>query len=163
MSHDCQSDAHCRAYQGVHRDGRIAAVGAPKFAEKGLALDLDLAADEPIVLGDAQRIEQIVEQLVSNALKFTEAGRVRIASTTEAGTVRLTVEDTGIGIADDYLAELFVPFSQEDNRLNREYAGSGLGLAIVKRLAEAMDGRIEVESAKGEGTRFSLTLPRADG
>ena len=115
------------------------------------------------MLGDAQRIEQVLRQLVSNALKFTEEGGVRITSTLEPSEVRLTVEDTGVGIGADYLPELFVPFSQEDNRLNRDYAGSGLGLAIVKRLVEAMDGRIEGESTKGEGTRFTLTLPRADG
>ena len=142
---------------------RIAAEDEPKFSGKGLTLDLDLAAGEPIVLGDAQRIEQVLRQLVSNALKFTEEGGVRITSTLEPSEVRLTVEDTGVGIGADYLPELFVPFSQEDNRLNRDYAGSGLGLAIVKRLVEAMDGRIEGESTKGEGTRFTLTLPRADG
>ena len=141
---------------------RVAAVNEATFAKKGLALDLDLAEGDPIVLGDAQRIEQIVGQIVSNALKFTEEGRVRITSAAEPDAVRLTVEDTGIGIGEDYLAELFVPFSQEDNRLNRDYAGSGLGLAIAKRLVEAMEGRIEVESAKGQGTRFTLTLPRAD-
>lgn len=142
---------------------RVAVVNEPKFAEKGLALVLDLASAEPIVLGDAQRIEQVVGQLVSNALKFTEAGQVRISSEVSPGEVRLVVEDTGIGIAEEYLGELFVPFSQEDNRLNRDYAGSGLGLAIVKRLVEAMDGRIEVASTKGEGTAFTLSLLRADG
>lgn len=140
---------------------RVAAVNESTFVEKGLALALDLAEGDPIVLGDAQRIEQVVGQVVSNALKFTEEGGVRISSSVEPGVVRLTIEDTGIGIGEDYLAELFVPFSQEDNRLNRDYAGSGLGLAITKRLVEAMEGRIEVESAKGEGTRFTITLPRA--
>ena len=142
---------------------RVAAVNEPKFNERALALDLALADGEPIALGDAQRIEQVVGQLLSNALKFTEEGTVRITSELAPGEVRLTVADTGIGIAEEYLGELFVPFSQEDNRLNRDYAGSGLGLAIVKRLVEAMDGRIEVASTKGEGSRFTLTLPRADG
>jgi signal transduction histidine kinase len=76
--------------------------------------------------------------------------------------VRITVADTGIGIEPDYLDELFEPFSQEDNRLNRDYEGSGLGLAIVRRLVEAMKGTIEVASTKGEGTTFTVTLPRAD-
>ena len=132
------------------------------LAERGVALDFDLAADDPIVLGETRRIEQIVEHLVSNAVKFTEAGHVRIATGVEAGVVRITVEDTGIGIEPDYMAELFEPFSQEDNRLNRNYEGSGLGLAIVKRIVEAMNGTVEVRSERGEGTRFDVVLPRAD-
>ena len=141
---------------------RIASLTEPKCAERGLDLRLDLADSEPIVVGDAQRIEQTVEQLVSNALKFTEAGYIRLATRVDDGAVRLCVEDTGIGIDPDYRAELFVPFSQEDNRLNRDYEGSGLGLAIAKRLVEAMDGTLEVESTKGDGSTFTVTLPRAN-
>ncbi|MEP0545686.1 MAG: PAS domain S-box protein [Rhodothermales bacterium] len=133
------------------------------LAERGVALDFDLAADDPIVLGEARRIEQIVEHLVSNAVKFTEAGHVRIATGVDETAVRITVEDTGIGIEPDYMADLFEPFSQEDNRLNRNYEGSGLGLAIVKRIVEAMNGTVVVASERGEGTRFDVTLPRADG
>jgi PAS domain S-box-containing protein len=133
------------------------------LAARGVRLVLDLAAGDPIVLGQTSRIEQVAEHLVSNAAKFTEEGEVRIATAlTEAG-VQITVADTGIGVEPDYLAELFEPFSQEDNRLNRDYEGSGLGLAIVKRLVEAMKGTIGVASAKGAGTTFTVTLPRADG
>ena len=115
------------------------------------------------MLGEARRIEQIVEHLVSNAVKFTEAGHVRIATGVDESVVRITVEATGIGIEPDYMADLFEPFSQEDNRLNRNYEGSGLGLAIVKRIVEAMNGTISVTSERGAGTRFDVTLPRADG
>ena len=141
---------------------RVTSLTEQRCAEKGLDLQLDLASADPIVLGDAQRIEQTVEQLLSNAVKFTEAGHIRLATQVEDDAVRLAVEDTGIGIDEGYLDELFVPFSQEDNRLNRDYEGSGLALAIVKRLVEAMDGTIEVESTKGEGSCFTVTLPRAD-
>jgi signal transduction histidine kinase len=129
----------------------------------GVRLTLDLAGGDPIVLGEATRIEQVAGQLVSNAVKFTEDGEVRVATTLTDTAVQVTVTDTGIGIEPDYLGELFEPFSQEDNRLNRDYEGSGLGLAIVKRLVEAMKGTIEVASTKGEGTTFTVTLPRADG
>ena len=141
---------------------QVARGHAKTLEERGVALDLSLAEGDPIVLGEARRIEQIVEHLVSNAVKFTEAGHVRIVTSVDEGAVRITVEDTGIGIEPDYMAELFEPFSQEDNRLNRNYDGSGLGLAIVKRLVEAMNGAIAVTSERDEGTRFEVTLPRAD-
>lgn len=141
---------------------RVASLAEPKCTERGLDLRLDLADSEPLVLGDAQRIEQTVEQLISNALKFTETGHIRLVTHIDADAVRLCVEDTGVGIDPEYRAELFVPFSQEDNRLNRDYEGSGLGLAIVHRLVEAMDGTLDVESVKGEGSTFTITLPRAD-
>lgn len=130
---------------------------------RGVRLVLDFAAGDPIVLGQTSRIEQVAQHLVSNAAKFTEDGEVRIATVVTDAAVQITVADTGIGIEPDYLDELFEPFSQEDNRLNRDYEGSGLGLAIVRRLVEAMKGTIEVASTKGEGTTFTVTLPRADG
>ena len=142
---------------------QVAGGHAAALAERDVALEFDLAPGDPIVLGEAPRIEQIVEHLVSNAAKFTEAGHVRIATGVDETAVRITVEDTGIGIEPDYMAELFEPFSQEDNRLNRNYEGSGLGLAIVKRIVEAMNGTIAVTSERGTGTRFDVTLPRADG
>ena len=130
--------------------------------ERGVALVLDLAEGDPMVMGEAKRIDQVTEHLVSNAVKFTEAGEVRITTTLTESEAIVVVADTGIGIAPDYFDELFEPFSQEDNRLNRDYEGSGLGLAITKRLVEAMNGTIAVESTKGEGTTFTVTLPRAD-
>ncbi len=141
---------------------QVALGHAKTLAEHGVDLAVDLAVSDPIVLGEARRIEQVAEHLLSNAVKFTEEGRVRIATGVREGTVHITVEDSGIGIAPDYIEDLFEPFSQEDHRLNRNYEGSGLGLAIVKRLVEAMNGTITVESRKGEGTRFEVTLPRAD-
>jgi PAS domain S-box-containing protein len=131
--------------------------------ERGVGLVLDLAPGDPIVLGEAKRLAQVAEHLVSNAVKFTEEGEVRIATTLTDTDARLVVADTGIGIAPDYFDELFEPFSQGDNRLNRNYEGSGLGLAIVKRLVGAMNGTIDVKSTQGEGTTVTVTLPRADG
>jgi PAS domain S-box-containing protein len=132
------------------------------LAVRGVALRLDLPEPDPIVLADARRLDQVVEILLSNAVKFTEAGHVLIRAEAHPEGIRLHVEDTGIGIAEDYLPRIFEPLSQEDNRLNREYEGSGLGLALAQRLVEAMGGTLAVESRKGEGATFTVALPRAD-
>ncbi len=133
------------------------------LTQRGVALVLDLDADAPIVLGEAGRIGQVLEQLLSNASKFTDEGHVRIATEAAEGAVRLRVEDTGVGVAPEYVESMFEPFSQGDNRLNRDYEGSGLGLALVRRLVEAMNGTVTAASVQGEGTAFEITLPRADG
>jgi signal transduction histidine kinase len=130
---------------------------------KGLALRFEPADGDPVVLGDPERVGEVVGHLVSNAVKFTEAGGVTISTATEGGLVRLLVEDTGIGIAEAYLDHLFEPFSQEDYRLNRAYGGSGLDLAITRRLLDAMGGTIRVESEKGRGSRFVVAFGSAEG
>jgi len=132
------------------------------LAARGVALHLALAADDAIVLADARRLDQVADVLLANAAKFTEAGHVTVATASGPDGFSFSVTDTGIGIAEDYLPRLFEPLAQEDNRLNREYAGSGLGLALAQRLVEAMGGTITAASAKGEGSTFTVTLPRAD-
>lgn len=131
---------------------------------KGLTLRFEPVggAEGPILLADPDRVEEVVAHLVSNAVKFTEAGGVTVATTVEGGTVRLVVEDTGIGIAEGYLDRLFDSFSQEDYRLNRSYGGSGLGLAITRRLLDGMGGTIRVESEKGRGSRFVVEFGREE-
>jgi PAS domain S-box-containing protein len=129
---------------------------------KGLALRFDPAGGDPVVLADPDRVEEVVAHLVSNAVKFTEAGGVTLATALDGEAVRLVVEDTGIGIAEEYLGRLFEPFSQEDYRLNRAYGGSGLGLAITRRLLDGMGGTIRVESAKGKGSRFVVAFGREE-
>ena len=128
---------------------------------KGLAFHLDRAAAPAIVLADAARLEQVLDGLLSNALKFTEAGEVRLAVESAPDATRLVVSDTGVGIGADFLDGLFEPFAQEDHRVNRRFGGSGLGLAIVHGLVGAMGGRIDVESTPGEGSSFAVTLPNA--
>ena len=136
-------------------DAAIAAV------EKDVTLD---QAIEPIgiVLADEHRIEQVVTNLVSNALKFTPAqGRVSVKLFERDGYVRLVVADTGEGIASDFLAYVFEPFTQ--GRSEASSQGLGLGLAIVKHLVDAHHGRISAESAgAGRGTTFVVELPLAD-
>ncbi|MBP7690754.1 MAG: PAS domain S-box protein [Anaerolineales bacterium] len=125
-------------------------------------VEYHLAAPDLTLRGDARRVKQILVNLLSNAAKFTpEAGEfgLEVQADAAAGQVRFTVWDRGIGIAPEDLPRLFQPFVQLDGGLARQYAGSGLGLALVKRLADLHGGGISVESAPGQGSRFTLTLP----
>ncbi len=132
--------------------------------EKHLYLRSDLDPGLPEwVAGDKTRMQQVVLNLVSNALKFTSSGGVLVSARVErhdAAFHRITIEvrDTGIGISSDQLDRLFSPFNQADASISRRYGGTGLGLAISKRLVELMGGSIEVKSRTGEGTRFRFTL-----
>ncbi len=142
---------------------------APAAAERGIDLFFD-ADIEPgtIVRGDSTRLRQVLLNLVSNAVKFTPSGHVRVeVRHRPAGPDRLLlqvqVEDTGIGIPEDRQARLFLKFSQVSDRTERHYGGSGLGLAICRRLVEAMGGGIGVESHPGKGSRFWFEVPFALG
>ncbi len=97
--------------------------------------------------------------LVSNAVKFTDEGMIRVGLATEGDWLRLQVQDTGVGIDPKFLPHIFEEFRQENNGLTRAHQGSGLGLAITHRLVEMMGGRIEVQSEKGKGTTFTVWLP----
>ena len=117
----------------------------------------------PSLLADPLRVSQILNNLVSNALKFTNEGRVEVRAELlgragGADTVRLSVKDTGIGMAPEVQQRLFQPFEQASAVTARLYGGTGLGLSISRRLAEMMGGAIEVKSAPGEGTTMSVTL-----
>ena len=128
--------------------------------QKGLDLRIEYGTDSPEwLLGDAQRIQQILANLLSNAVKFTSHGEVRLSLEREGETTRFSLTDTGIGIRPDQLARLFSPFEQADSSTTRNYGGTGLGLAISQRLANLMDGDIEVQSEEGKGSTFILSLP----
>jgi PAS domain S-box-containing protein len=139
--------------------------------DRGLDLVLRWTPKAPRrLIGDAGRVRQILLNLVENAIKFTQAGHVRIEvrrepSSTEGAGVRVSVEDTGIGIPENKLERVFEKFTQADASTTRHYGGTGLGLAICRRLAELMHGRIGVESRPGHGSRFwlSLSLPEEPG
>jgi two-component system sensor histidine kinase BarA len=111
------------------------------------------------VLADPVRLNQILSNLVNNALKFTEAGHVLISLHYDKGTLTLAVTDSGIGIPQKKLNLLFQAFSQADQTITRKFGGTGLGLAISKRLAEAMGGRIGVKSELGKGSTFWVSIP----
>ena len=143
--------------------GLLRAVHAP-FAtvaeEKGLSLSLSI---DPAALGrfqgDPTRIRQVLTNLVSNALKFTEEGSVDIRAGREGETVIISVKDSGMGIAADRQAALFESFVQADASTTRRFGGTGLGLAICSQLVGLMGGAIAVESALGEGATFTVRLP----
>jgi signal transduction histidine kinase len=114
------------------------------------------------VRADAEKMEQVLLNLISNAIKFTPAGgRIELHCRPDGAVVRVAVRDTGIGIPPDRLAEIFDPFVQVDPDLTRQRQGAGLGLAISRELARAMGGELAVESVEGAGSTFTLTLPRA--
>ena len=127
---------------------------------KGLSLSVKSAADVPEwVTGDKFRLEQILLNLLSNAIKFTERGKVTLKISVAHGRVSFHITDTGIGISETQLANLFQAFEQGDGSTTRKYGGTGLGLAISRNIAQLMEGDIQVESQPGAGSTFCLSLP----
>ena len=113
--------------------------------------------------GDPTRVRQIVYNLISNALKFTEAGEVRVEADTEGDLLRLTISDTGIGMSEDVVATLFEKFTQADVSTTRRFGGTGLGLSICGDLVALMGGEVRVETRPGQGSVFTIVLPLARG
>jgi PAS domain S-box-containing protein len=137
---------------------------ADKAAGKGLELQMQADPQLPAVLwGDARRLDQVLSNLVGNAIKFTSAGQVQVSAmqlsrTADALVLRLEVRDTGIGMDETQCARLFEPFSQADGTATRKYGGTGLGLSICKRLVQAMGGQIDVQSTPGQGSVFGFSV-----
>jgi PAS domain S-box-containing protein len=127
---------------------------------RGLELALHGADDRLIALTDAGKVRQILTNLVGNALKYTDDGRVMVELSAAADTIVLRVSDTGPGIANDRLADIFEPFVQVDGSSTRTRGGTGLGLTIAQKLATLIGGIITVESEPGVGSTFTLTFPR---
>jgi signal transduction histidine kinase/CheY-like chemotaxis protein len=138
----------CSGFQGIAR-------------RKNLSLRWQVEPDTPEWwVADALRLRQILSNLVGNAVKFTERGGVTVtASLAKGPTLRLTVRDTGIGIAEEQRDAIFMPFRQADGSISRKYGGTGLGLAISRRLVDLMQGQLWVESRLNEGSTFHLTAP----
>ena len=135
----------------------------PMANDKGLQLTLEVAKPLPKVMADSHRIRQIVINLVSNALKFTEQGGVTIRCTllNNYDMLRVSVHDTGIGISPAALGYIFEAFRQADGSTTRRFGGTGLGLTIARKLVELQGGEVAVESVLGQGSTFSFTLPLA--
>jgi signal transduction histidine kinase/streptogramin lyase/ActR/RegA family two-component response regulator len=134
----------------------------PLATEKGVALSLEVDAQTPRwVLGDPTRVRQIMLNLVSNAVKFTQVGWVKIHIAPDTDGVRIDVSDTGIGMTPDQQRRLFQSFTQADVSTTRRFGGTGLGLSICKQLSELMGGDVNLISAVGEGSTFSVHLPLA--
>jgi signal transduction histidine kinase len=133
---------------------------APMAKGKGLSLDCTVADELPALQSDEKKLRQILLNLLANAVKFTERGSVRIECRRAApDRLQIVVSDTGIGIPQDHLNDIFDEFHQVDPSIHKQYGGTGLGLAIVKRLAELLQGTIQVESALNSGSVFRLIFP----
>ena len=126
---------------------------------KGLALNLNMSPKLLQVSADSDRVRQMVEKLIENAVKFTDKGAISITTGQKGNKAFLQVADTGVGMSQEYVANLFTPFMQEDRKLTRKYKGVGLGLALVKRLTDLMGGTIDVQSEKDKGSSFRIWLP----
>ena len=137
---------------------------AQRAHDKGLELVFDISPSIPPALrGDPLRLGQVLTNLVSNAIKFTERGEIRLRAEKieqigDLVILRFSVADTGIGMTEEQAKRLFQPFSQADSSTSRKYGGTGLGLAIAKTVVEMMDGSIQVESNLGQGSMFSFTV-----
>jgi PAS domain S-box-containing protein len=151
---------------------RVVASVLPLAQKKGLALNVRLDPQPQMIESDQRRVEQILLNLLNNAIKFTDRGSVSVSAGPPAvgessgprvPVLELAVADTGIGIKEDDLAKLFQPFRQVDSGLQRQHEGTGLGLAICRRLAELLGGSVHVQSQWGRGSRFTLTLPTKSG
>jgi signal transduction histidine kinase/ActR/RegA family two-component response regulator len=139
---------------------RVHSLLGMRAREKGIALEIDVSAGaRGYYLGDSTRIHQVLLNLASNAVKFTEQGAVWISIAGTDNGLRLEVRDTGIGIAPEGRDRLFADFSQVDASTTRRFGGTGLGLAISKRLVEGMGGTIGVDSEPGKGSNFWFALP----
>lgn len=133
----------------------------PLFEKKSLSILWNMEATLPMIESDPYKIRQIVVNLLSNALKFTQKGgvtlSVRMKSRSEG--IEIVIQDTGIGIPSDEIARIFDAFHQVDRKATREFGGLGLGLAIVKEIVSLLKGSVGVESTVGAGTTFIVSLP----
>ncbi len=140
---------------------KVTEVLRPQLEKKGLTLELALDPDLEPFVSDQRRVEQILLNLLSNGLKFTDRGGLRVEARRAEDRVTISVTDTGLGIQEEEFGNLFKPFSQLDTGINKRHEGTGLGLSISKRLAELLGGTIWVKSTWGRGSTFAIELPLA--
>lgn len=142
----------------------IASIVSPKAKEKGIDLQVSISRNTPFrLMIDDHRLRQVVMNFMSNAVKFTEKGTVLLSVTTHSvsgsnAVMEFSVRDSGIGIDEQQQKKIFEPFAQEDDSTTRQFGGTGLGLAISTQLVELMGGKIQLESEKGQGSRFFFQL-----
>ena len=128
--------------------------------QKGLPIRLQIDPKTPrYITTDAMRLQQILTNLLSNAVKFTDSGEVVVSTRFQSGTLRISVQDTGIGITEDQKKNLFKPFQQGDSTITRRYGGTGLGLIISDMIAQQMKSKIELDNSQPIGTTFYFDLP----
>ncbi len=135
----------------------------PQIQKKGLELRIDISDDVKTSLTDSRRFEQIILNLLTNAVKFTEKGFISLTCRSEKNHYFLSVSDSGIGIDSKNISGLFKPFHQVDTGLTRKHEGTGLGLSICKKLLDLMNGSIDIKSESGRGSTFSIRFPGTNG
>jgi len=145
----------------------VIALSQPLIGQKAVVLLNHIPDDLPLVRADENRLQQILHNLIGNAVKFTHEGRVTVSaasenSQNEASDIRISVSDTGIGISEEKHESIFKSFEQADGSVVREYGGTGLGLSVTKQLLELHGSSIELESSPDKGSVFSFTLPAAE-
>lgn len=141
---------------------RVARKMSPQFTDKGVDLDMEVAPGTPQLLADEDKLDQMLVNLLDNALRYTDpGGRVVLRCYSDNGMVAIEVADNGVGIEPQDLPHIFERFYRADKSRARVSGGTGIGLTIVKRYAESLGGRISVTSSAGRGTTFTITLPSA--
>ena len=149
-----------RPYDLSRLMNRLFSLFTIKAEDEGLRLQWEQrVSPDCLLVGDQHRIEQILSNLIGNAIKFTESGGVTLTVWESDGLLHVSVRDTGVGMSEGVIEHLFQRFQQADGSLTRRYGGSGLGLYISQNMAEMMGGSIEVVSVEGEGSTFQLNLP----
>jgi PAS domain S-box-containing protein len=161
-----QLDVGCKPFDVRSSIDKVAGIARPMAEKKGLRLGVEIAPEIDMLASDSRRFEQVLLNLLNNAVKFTERGGVRLTAWLAPSSpdglrpeIRVSIADTGLGIKPEDFGTLFQPFRQIDTGLSRQHEGTGLGLAICRKLAELLGGRIEVESKWGEGSVFTFSLP----
>jgi signal transduction histidine kinase len=142
--------------------GEVLAEVEPLISRARLSAATEMSGNLPVVVSDRPKLKQIVLNLLTNAIKFTPQGSVKVACRydTASQEFAISVIDTGIGIAEEDLTKIFEDFRQADDSVTRQYGGAGLGLSICRRLSAILGGRIEVQSRLGQGSTFTFYVPR---
>ena len=131
----------------------------PIFNDKGISVSFNKSVDLPEIISDNKKCRHIMQNIINNAVKFTEKGSVDISAVVVDDNIRISVKDTGIGISDEFLPYVFDEFRQADDRTSRKFEGTGLGLAIVKKYCQLLNGSVSVTSIHGEGSELLVVLP----
>lgn len=150
---------NCKAIDPFALVEMIVKLNQPLAKKKRLKLSHSIPKDVPAIHGDENRLQQILHNLVGNAIKFTHKGFIEVSAEAIEDKLWISVADSGIGIEKDKHASIFLEFSQADASISRTYNGSGLGLSISKKLVELHEGELKVESEPGEGSVFSFSIP----
>jgi PAS domain S-box-containing protein len=139
----------------------VASMAAPLASAKGLEFEINEAAKEITLKTDAVKLRQVLLNLISNAVKYTDEGRVSVATQARDGVVEFLVSDTGVGVSEEHIEKIFEPFWQVEQTTTRRAGGTGLGLAVTRQFVEMLGGKIEVDSTLGEGSTFKVSIPRS--